>query len=61
MKIARGLAPNSFLPSYEGMRFLPFLSADFDHIDACHALDGLFNAVLGLGVLGILAGHLLVP
>lgn len=43
------------------MRFLPFLSADFDHIDASHVLDGLFNAVLGLGVLGILVGHLLVP
>lgn len=43
------------------MRFLPFLSADFDHIDACHVLDGLFNAALGLGVLGILFGHLLVP
>lgn len=56
-----GLASNSFLPPYEGMRIISFLSADFDHIDAIHALDGLFNAALGIGVLGFLVGHLLLP
>lgn len=43
------------------MRIISFLSADFDHIDAIHALDGLFNAALGFGILGFLLGHLLVP
>lgn len=56
-----GLASHSFLPSYEGMRIISLLTADFDHVDAMHALDGLFNAVLGLGILGILVGHFLVP
>lgn len=40
-------------PLNEGMRFIPFLTAEFDRLDVLHALDGAFNAAFGLSVLGL--------
>ena len=44
----------------EGMKFIPFLAAEIDRIDALHAIDGAFNAVLGLSVLGLLVAQYLL-
>ena len=57
----KALAPGPFLPPTEGMRFISYLRGDFDRVDALHALDGLFNAAAGFGLLAFVVGHFLSP
>jgi hypothetical protein len=43
------------------MRLISYLRGDFDHVDALHALDGMFNAAAGFGLLAFVVGHFLFP
>jgi hypothetical protein len=57
----KGIALGPFLPPTEGMRIFSCLRGEVDQVDALHALDGLFNAAAGFGLLAFLVGHFLLP
>ena len=56
----RGLRCREIDPLSEGMKFIPFLTAEFDRLDVLHAIDGAFNAALGLSVLGLFIAQYLL-
>lgn len=60
LRVGRGLRVQRIGSLNEGMKFIPFLAAEIDRIDALHAIDGAFNAVLGLSVLGLLVAQYLL-
>lgn len=60
LRVGRGLRLQGIGSLNEGMIFIPSLTAETDRIDALHAIDGAFNAVLGLSVLGLLVAQYLL-
>lgn len=60
LHIGRGLRCRAIDPLSEGMKFIPFLTTEFDRLDVLHAIDGAFNAALGLSVLGLFIAQYLL-